>query len=322
MTPAIDTRSTLTRGYLICLTATAFWSTTAIFIGYLNTSYGLPPVVLALWRDLMVAGALAAAFAIFWPLRLRVDRRHMTFLILYGLLLSIFNSLWAASVAFNGAAVATVLAYSSPGFTAILGWRLFGERLGSWKVLAVVLSLVGTILVSGAYDPAAWRLNPMGVITGLLSGLAFAGYSLMGKAAAQRGINPWTTLLYTFGFASVFLLVFNLLPGWAAGKPWGDLFWLGDAWIGWAILFILAVVPTVGGFGLYTVSLSYLQASVANLIATLEPVMTAALAYLLLGERMDTIQLFGGLVIVTGVVLLRISEGRPAGDLQTAGVAD
>jgi len=41
-----------------------------------------------------------------------------------------------------------------------------------------------------------------------------------------------------------------------------------------------------------------------------------------LGERMDTIQLFGGLVIVTGVVLLRISEGRPAGDLQTAGVAD
>jgi drug/metabolite transporter (DMT)-like permease len=322
VTQTTDSHSTQTRGYLICLTATAFWSTTAIFIGYLNTNYGLPPVVLAFWRDLMVAVALAGVFAIFWPIRLRVARRHISFLVLYGILLSIFNALWAASVAFNGAAVATVLAYSSPGFTAILGWRLFGESLGRWKVLAVVLSLTGTVLVSGAYNQDAWRLNPLGVITGLSSGLAFAGYSLMGKAASQRGIDPWTTLLYTFGFAALFLLAYNLLPGWIAGKPLGDLFWLGDAWAGWAILFVLAVVPTIGGFGLYTVSLGYLPASVANLIATLEPVMTAALAYIFLGERMTVVQLFGGLVIATGVVLLRISEGRSTSSVQAAGVAD
>ena len=53
----------------------------------------------------------------------------------------------------------------------------------------------------GAYDPAAWQLNPVGVITGLLSGLAFAAYSLMGKEASRRSINPWTVLLYAFGFA-------------------------------------------------------------------------------------------------------------------------
>ena len=168
MTSITDTRANLTRGYLICLAATAFLSTTAIFIGYLNTNYGLPPVVLAFWRDFMVAGALAAAFAIFWPLRLRVARQHITFLVLYGLLLSIFNSLWAASVAFNGAAVATVLAYSSPGFTAILGWRLFGERLGSWKVLAVETSSVfvsrrsvkGTSTVPVFSFPAVMKNHP------------------------------------------------------------------------------------------------------------------------------------------------------------------
>jgi len=73
---------------------------------------------------------------------------------------------------------------------------------------------------------------------------------------------------------------------------------------------------------LYTVSLGYLPASVANLIATLEPVMTAALAYIFLGERMTVVQLFGGLVIVTGVVLLRIGEGRSTSSVQAAGVAD
>jgi drug/metabolite transporter (DMT)-like permease len=305
---------------MICLAGTAVWSTTAIFIGYLSTTYRLPSLVLAFWRDLLVALALAGVFAVFRPVRLRIERRHLTFLVLYGLLLSIFNAAWTASVAFNGAAVATVLAYSSPGFTAILGWRLFGERLGGWKILAVLLSLVGTILVSGAYNPQAWRINPLGVATGLLSGLAFAGYSLMGKAAAQRNINPWTTLLYTFGFAAVFLLGYNLVPGWLSGKPLGDLFWLQEAWVGWAILFVLAVLPTIGGYGLYTVSLGYLPASVANLIATLEPAMTAVLAYLFLGETLTPLQLAGGVVIISGVVLLRITDNRSFEGIQTVPV--
>ena len=45
---------------------------------------------------------------------------------------------------------------------------------------------------------------------------------------------------------------------------------MGTAWNGWAILGALAI-PTILGFGLYTLSLRYLQASVAGLIATLEP---------------------------------------------------
>ena len=303
---------------MICLAGTAVWSTTAIFIGYLSTTYRLPSLVLAFWRDLFVALALAAVFALFQRVRLRVESRHLKFLVLYGLLLSLFNASWTASVAFNGAAVATVLAYSSPGFTAILAWRLFGEKLGGWKILAVLLSLLGTVLVSGAYDPQAWRLNPLGVVTGLLSGLAFAGYSLMGKAASQRGINPWTTLLYTFGFAAIFLLGYNLLLGWPAGKPLGDLFWLQESWAGWAILLTLAVLPTIGGYGLYTVSLGYLPASVANLIATLEPAMTAVLAYLFLGETLTPSQLVGGIVIISGVVLLRITDSRGAEAAQVA----
>ena len=44
---------------------------------------------------------------------------------------------------------------------------------------------------------------------------------------------------------------------------------------GWLILFLLAAGPTLAGFGLYNVSLTYLPSSVVNLIVTLEPVMTA-----------------------------------------------
>ena len=75
---------------------------------------------------------------------------------------------------------------------------------------------------------------------------------------------------------------------------------------GWLILFLLAAGPTLAGFGLYNVSLSYLPSSVVNLIVTLEPVMTAIMAYFLLGEIMTGVQIGGGLLILAGVIFLRI----------------
>jgi drug/metabolite transporter (DMT)-like permease len=121
--------SRLTKGYSIAITGTVFWSTTAIFIRYLTQYHQLPPLVLAFWRDLFVCIALAAALAIISPAGLRSGRGQFKFLALYGLELSIYNSLWTISVALNGAAVSTVLACSSAAFTALLAWRLFGERL-------------------------------------------------------------------------------------------------------------------------------------------------------------------------------------------------
>jgi len=304
-------RQRLTRGYLIAIVGTVIWSTTAIFIRYLNEAYSMPALVLALWRDLIVAAALALVFALVAPRLLRVERRHLPFLVAYGLLLSLFNSLWSVSVALNGAAVSTVLAYSSSAFTAVLAWRIFHEKLDGLKIAAVGLSLAGCVLVSGAYDLQAWGANPLGLFTGLLSGLAFAGYSLMGKSASERGIQPWSVLFYAFGLATPFLLLYNLLP---LGLPQvvadANLFWLGQSWAGWAVLALLAVGPTIGGYGLYTVSLGYLPASVANLIATMEPAITAVWAYLLLNEVLTAPQLVGSGLIIAGVAMLRWRERR------------
>lgn len=302
----------LTRGYLVALTSAAILSTTAVFIRYLTKTYALPALVLAFWRDLIVALCLLAWFGLFRRARLSPGR-HLRYLLGYGLLLSVFNSLWTLSVALNGAAVSTVLAYSSAAFTALLGHWLLKEPLHWAKWTAVVISLAGCVLVAGALDPEAWRVNTLGIVVGVASGLLWAFYSLMGRSASQRGLNPWTTLLYTFGFAAVFLLGFNLLlgkflPG-AAARP-ADLFWLGEAWLGWGVLFLLSIGPTLAGFGLYNVALTLLPSSVTNLIATSEPVWTAVIAYFFLGERLTWVQVIGSLMVLGGVVLLRVYEGR------------
>ena len=304
----------LTRGYLICLVGIVFWSSTAIFIRYLNTYYGLPALVLAFWRDLILFGALFLAFGLFKPGLFRIARADRGFLLAYALVLAIFNSFWTFSVALNGASVSTVLAYSSAAYTAVLGHWLLSESLGWVKMGVVLLSLAGCILVSGAYNPATWQVNALGIITGLLTGLAFASYSLMGRTSANRSINPWTAMLYGFGGAAVFVLIFNWLASFIfPSLASQNLFWLGNAWAGWMILALLAIGPTLAGFGLYTVSLGYLPASVANLIATLEPVMTAILAYFFLGEQLSGVQLAGSALIVASVVTLRLYEGqRPA----------
>ena len=312
----------LVRGYPIAVLSAAILSTTAILIRYLTQTYSMPPLLLAFWRDCFVALTLLLVFRGLRPALLRAGGAQMGFLIGYGLVLAAFNAVWTTSVALNGAAVSTVLAYSSAAFTALLGWWLLKERLSWAKVLAVALSLIGCALVSEAIYPAAWRSNLIGILTGLFSGLLYAFYSLMGRSAAQRGLNPWTTVLYTFGFAAAFLFFFNWLPLGtllpsglppATATSLADFFWLGTAWAGWLILFFLAAGPTLLGFGLYNLSLSYLPSSVANLILTLEPVFTAIIAYALLGERMKSIQIAGSLLILAGILILRLYEGRETG---------
>jgi len=298
------------RGFMIALTATVLWSSTGILISYLSKTYSLPSLVLAFWRDLFVSFGMVVGLLVISRSRFQLARKHWGFMVLYGLTLAIFNSMWTFSVQYNGAAVATVMAFSSPAMTAILSRVVFKEQFSRIKILSIMLSLGGIFLVSGAYDPSAWNLNPLGIIFGLISGLMFAIYNLEGKHASDTDIDSWTALLYSFAFATVFLLFFNLGNDlFITGKaPFADMNWLGNSVSGWGLLFFLGVAPTLGGFGLYTLSIRYLSPTTSNLIATLEPAFTAIWAYFLLNEILTSPQLIGGMLVLTGVILLRFGE--------------
>jgi len=297
------------RGYLVGTAATVSLSFTGILISHLSRAYALPSLVLAVWRDGFVVLGLATAFFLVSRRRFRVAGGLGRFFLVYGLSLALFNTMWTFSVEYNGAAVATVLAFSSPAMTAILAHYLLDEHVGGVKIASIMLSLFGTVLVSGAADPAAWKVNAAGIGFGLLTGLFFAVYNMVGKTSANRSIDPWTTMLYGFSCAVGFLLIFNVLVNVIGGQgAVANLLWLGNAWGGWAILLLLGVGPTLGGYGLYLVSLGYLPATVANLIGALEPVFTAVWAYVVFSEQLSTVQLIGSLILLGSVVLLRLGD--------------
>ena len=128
--------------------------------------------------------------------------------------------------------------------------------------------------------------------------LTYALYSIFGKHALER-YAPWTVVTYAMGFGAAFLLLAqspaSLRPVLTPSPLWG---WLTA----------LALGPTVGAFGLYTLGLRRVPASAASIVATLEPVTATILSFLFLGERFAPPQVLGGLMIIAGVVLL--SSGR------------
>ena len=297
------------RGFLIAIISALILSFTSILIRMVSEDYQMPALIIAFWRNFFVIACALPFLALSKTKLLKIQQSDIGFLLIFGGALAIFNILWTLAVTLSGASVATVLVYSSGGFTAILAYIFLKETLGLKKISAVALCLTGCLFVSGATSLEAWQTNPLGIVTGLLSGLLYAVYSLMGRRATQRNLNPWTTLFYTFLFAAIILLIINLLPisliPSTAQSP-GDMFYLGTQWRGWLLLLALAAGPTLIGFGLYNTSLGMLPSSTANLILTLEPVITGVIAFFLLRERLTPIQLIGSFLIISALVVLQI----------------
>jgi drug/metabolite transporter (DMT)-like permease len=218
--------------YLSALLSAVILSFTSILISYLSVRWPIAPLILAFWRCSFAAMLLLPIFYFRSGWR-KLKKTDIGYLLIYGLLLAVFNNLWVPSVQLNGAAVATVLLYCSSAFSALLGWYLFKETLGWVKITVVVTVLAGCFLVSGAMGGVAGVSIP-GLLIGVFSGLGYAGYALMGRGAAVRGLDPWTTLFFTLLFASLFQLFPNLLP--QDNVPGtGHFFALGSSLAGWGI---------------------------------------------------------------------------------------
>lgn len=302
------------QGYVIAIISAMLLAFTAIIIRALTEYYHLPTFVLAFWRAALVALVLLPLLLLFKPQWAYLRREQVPFYAGYGLLLALFNSLWTLSVALNGASVATILTYCSVGFTVFLGWMMYNERLSLRELLVIVVSLGGCFLVSNGDSMGNSRFDLLGLMVGMLSGIGYTLYTLGGRIASERCYPVWNTILYVFGFSAVYQWLFNtlltLFPLAAFHGMAGDLWFLsqgaqGIQWSGWLLLLTLAAGPTLLGFGLYNISLKTLPLAVANLILSLELVFTAVIAYFLLGENMNQLQLLGSALVMGGVLMLR-----------------
>ena len=73
---------------------------------------------------------------------------------------------------------------------------------------------------------------------------------------------------------------------------------------GWGWLACLAVVSTVGAISLFFAGLRRVGPTTASILATVEPLVTVVLAFLVFGETLGAVQLAGGALVLAAVVIL------------------
>ncbi len=231
---------------------------------------------------------------------LRVPRRDVLRLAALGSIgVGTFHVLWGLGVLVNGEAVATVQQAAMPVFVAVVARLAWGEPLGRNKVIAILLTFGGTLLISAPGLLAGARLSAQGLLIGLGIPITYASYNLLGKPIAGR-YHPLTILTYGFGFGALTLLPLQLLTP----QPTSIPILAGLRFAG------LIGVSTILPFSMYTFGLGRLPASVVGILAMAEILFVSLYAYLLLGERLTALQVLGAGLVIAGVACL--SRANPS----------
>ncbi|HSR29290.1 MAG TPA: DMT family transporter [Anaerolineae bacterium] len=290
-------RSDLT-GSLAVLLAAAMWGTSGIFVKFVAADTGISALALAFWRDVTTFAVLLICLGLLrlvlpgqsW---LRVRRADLRWLIALGASLGTFHVFWNLGVFLNGAAVATVQQAAMPAIVAVVAWFIWHETMTWSKIVAIILTFVGTVLVSGLDVLGQVELSLGGLLIGLGIPITYAAWSLFGKKV-REAYDPFTTLTYAFGFGALVLLPFQFFIPQPWPLPPSALMWFTG----------LIFVSTIVSFSSYTFALGRLPASVASILAMSEIAFVAVYAYVLLDERLTPSQIVGALLVVAGVFLL------------------
>jgi drug/metabolite transporter (DMT)-like permease len=267
---------------------------------------GVPAARLAQLRSLLSWLLLVAALAVTRPALLRVERREIPRLAFLGIAgLALVHASYFYAIARLQIGVALTIQYLGP--LLILLWlRIFHRRhLPRSLWAAVALSVAGCFLVVRAYDAGA--LDARGIAAAFVAAVSFAIYLVASERSGHRH-EPATTLAWGFGFASLF---------WAIAQPlWSFPLDEFDSIRPVALGLGVAVIGTLLPFALMVTAVRHIPASRAAVIATLEPVLAALLAWPIHGQDLAAVQVAGGLIVVAGVVWVQAQ--RPSFEAEAA----
>lgn len=279
-------------GYCYVLCAAALWG----MIGPLSKlafAAGMDTLEVAFWRTTL-AWFLFAGQAV-GGRETRLAWRDVPAVVGFGVIgIGGLFGTYMVAVQSGGAALASVLLYTAPAWVALLSWLFLGEPMGGFKMSAVAATVIGVACVSlGPGLTGGTGIGAKAVGFGLLSGITYALYYIFGKYYLGRYKTP-TLFLYALPVGAVCLAPFTHFTGLTAQ--------------GGLACLILAIFSTYGAYTFYYAGLRRLEATRASVVASLEPLVAAVLAYILFGECFTALGYVGSGLII-GSVLLTIWDG-------------
>lgn len=281
---------------------------------------GLTPLE-AVWIRMAGAGVvLLLVLAAVRPRALRIPRDRLLFFAVYAVVaVAAVQGLYFVAITRLPVGVALLLEYTSPVLVVL--WVRFVRRvrLPRPAYLGALIAVVGLAIVVQVWE--GLRLDALGLLLGLLAAACSAGYFLLsdsfGDDVDTLGLIGWGML----GSAVV------LLP---VSRPW-DIDWQAFARtvevsgrvvpVAAAAVW-LVVVATVVAYVTGVTAVRRLSAAVGATVASVEVIAGAVIAWVLLGERLGTAQIAGGLIVLTGALLAQTATARRGAERPAAEAAE
>ena len=279
---------------IFVLLAGILWGMMGIYVRRLNAA-GFTTIEIVAVRSVVTALLLFLVLFFYNRKMLKICIRDIWCFAGTGILsIVFFNYCYFKAITMTSLSVAAVLLYTAPAIVMILSAVFFHEKITAVKLIALVATFIGCVLVTGLVGSTE-SLNAAGILVGLGAGLGYALYSIFSRFALERGYHSLTISFYTFVFASI-----GVLPLADVQKIYGacveDIGMLG-------FYLVFALVSTVIPYILYTLGLTALENSKASIIASVEPVAATVLGIVLFHEKM-TVNIVTGIVLVLGAIVI------------------
>jgi len=248
---------------------------------FFRCAYAVPPLLLLAWLEDRSLG--------------RRPWRTRMWAWLAGAFLALDLIVWHRAIEYVGAGLATVLGNTQVLLVGFAAWFLFRERPSNRALAAIPVAMVGVVLISGVLEEGAYGDDPeLGVLFGLMTGLAYTGFLL----ALRHGASDLRRVAGPLSDATLACALFTIPAGLALGEldflpPLSAHLWL----------LVLALSSQVFGWLLITLSLPRLPAVVTSVLLTLQPVCSVLFAAVLLDEDPSALQLAGVAAILGGLLL-------------------
>ena len=293
-------KKTERRGYFYILIGTTLWGVSSVVAKSLFI-IGLPPAELVQIRLTLATLTLLLVLLIFDRNRMIVSWRDLPYFLVLGFVGVAgvqFTYYYTISKIHVGPAV--LIQYLSPVWIALYAFIFQKEPLTKGKIAALLLALLGCYFTVGAYRLDLFRLNRIGIVSGLISSLFFSFYALYGEKGLKR-YDPWTLILYGFGFGAVFYwILISPMKVITEGYPFKI----------WMAFLYIAIFSTLIPFGFYFKGIERVRATRASVTATWEPVVAGVTAYFALGEVLSPLQVVGGIGVIAAIVLLQMAKEK------------
>ncbi len=285
-------------GYVYVVFAALMWGLSGSSAKFLFNS-GITPFQLVQLRLTISAALLFLCLLVRFSSLLRIDYKDIFYFILFGTVGMAgvqFTYLFAISKIKVAAAI--LLQYLAPSFIALHSVVFMREKPSQRTLIALIGAILGCYLVVGAYNIEIISMNIVGIISGILSAITFAWYSIHGEYGMRR-YNPWTVLFYALFFGAV---VWNIL------HPPLEAFMHDYSLLQWLWILYIGVLGTLVPFGLYLEGINLIRSTRASITATLEPITAGIISYIFLNEIMEALQIIGGIIVIASIILLQLRQ--------------